>query len=130
VIPFWRWRLTYWAGFHGKGQAMNTLDYSGPERRNYTRVIYKPSQKAELNMDSTTFEVLDINESGIRFLNTSGVKIPKFIHGVLTLLSGTQVEIDGKVEWEQDDEIGLSLSFLIPFQTIENEQRYIILNCD
>ena len=109
---------------------MNTIDYNGPERRNYTRVIYKPSQKAVLEIDSSMFDVLDINESGIRFSNPSGLDIPGFIRGILTMLSGTQVEIDGKVEWAQDDEVGVSLNFLIPFKDIEKEQRYIILNCD
>jgi hypothetical protein len=109
---------------------MNAIDYTGPERRSYTRVIYKPSQKAGLEIDSDRFDVLDINESGIRFSKPSGVKIPEFIRGILTMLSGTQVEIDGKVEWEQDDEVGISLNFLIPFKDIEKEQRYIILNCD
>jgi hypothetical protein len=109
---------------------LNTIDYTGPERRNYTRVIYKPSQKPGLEIDSNMFEVLDMNESGIRFSNPSGIKLPEFIHGILTMLSGTRVEIDGKVEWAQDDEIGISLNFLIPFKDIEKEQRYIILNCD
>jgi hypothetical protein len=109
---------------------MNTIDYSGPERRNYTRVIYKPSQKAGLNIDSDMFDVLDINESGIRFSNPDNVKLPEFIRGILTLLSGTQIEVDGKIEWKQDDEVGISLSFLIPYKDIEKEQRYIILNCD
>lgn len=109
---------------------MNTIDYTGPERRNYTRVIYKPSQKAGLKIDSVMFDVLDINESGIRFINPGSVKIPGFIRGILTLLSGTRIEIDGKIEWEQDDEVGISLNFLIPYKDIEKEQRYIILNCD
>ena len=109
---------------------MNTIDYAGPERRNYTRVIYKPSQKAGLRVDSDMFDVLDINESGIRFSNPGGIKIPEFIRGILTLLSGTHIEIDGKIEWKQDDEVGISLNFLIPYKDIEKEQRYIILNCD
>ena len=109
---------------------MNTIDYSGPERRSFTRVIYKPSQKAELKIESDTFEVMDINESGIRLLNASGKTISRFIHGILVLLSGASIEIDGKVEWMQDDEVGMSLNFLIPYQDIEKEQRYIILNCD
>jgi hypothetical protein len=109
---------------------MNAIDYSGPERRNYTRVIYKPSQKAGLKIDSDIFDVLDVNECGIRFSNPAGIKIPEFIRGTLTLLSNTHIEIDGKVEWEQDDEVGMSLNFLIPLKDIEKEQRYIILNCD
>jgi len=109
---------------------MNTIDYTGPERRSFTRVIYKPSQKAELNIESNTYNVMDINESGIRFQNSAGKKIPQFIRGTLLLLSGDRIEIDGKVEWQQDDEVGMSLNFLIPYQDIQKEQRYIILNCD
>lgn len=113
-----------------RGCRMNTLDYNGPERRNYSRIIYKPSQTAALKIDSKHFGVLDLNESGIRFSNPAGVDIPDFIHGFLILLSGARIEIDGKVEWRQDDEIGLSLGFLIPFEHIAQEQRFIILNCD
>ena len=109
---------------------MNALDYSGPERRNYTRVIYKPSQKAELHLDSEVFDVQDINESGLRVSNASGRDLPEFIRGTLVLLSGARIEIDGKIEWRQDDDVGISLNFLIPFQDIEKEQRHIILNCD
>lgn len=109
---------------------MNTIDYTGPERRSFTRVIYKPSQKAELKIESNTYNVMDINESGIRFQNSAGQKIPQFIRGILLLLSGDRIEIDGKVEWQQDDEVGMSLNFLIPYQDIQKEQRYIILNCD
>ena len=118
------------SGVRIKGCRMNAIDYSGPERRSYTRVIYKPSQKVGLKIDSDMFDVLDINESGIRFSNPAAIKIPEFIRGILTLLSGTHIEIDGKIEWEQDDEIGISLNYLIPFKDIEKEQRYIILNCD
>jgi hypothetical protein len=109
---------------------MNAIDYAGPERRNYTRVIYKPSQKAGLKIDSALFDVLDINECGIRFSYPPGTKIPEFVRGILSLLSGAHIEIDGKVEWDQDNEVGLSLNFLIPFENIEKEQRHIILNCD
>jgi len=109
---------------------MNTIDYTGPERRSFTRVIYKPSQKAELQIGSDAFKVMDINESGIRFLNSAGKNIPQFIHGSLILLSGGRIDIEGKVEWMQDDEVGMSLSFLIPSTDIQKEQRYIILNCD
>lgn len=109
---------------------MNTIDYAGPERRNYARIIYKPSQTAALKIDARRFNVLDINESGIRFSNPEDDDIPSFIHGHLILLSGGQIEIDGKVEWRQDHEIGLSLKFLIPFEHIAQEQRFIILNCD
>jgi hypothetical protein len=109
---------------------MNTIDYTGPERRSYNRVIYKPSERANLNIGLDTFEVLDINEGGIRFANPTKLEIPSFLHGKLSLLNGEHIEIDGKIEWALDTEVGMSLKFMIPTQVIEKEQRYIILNCD
>lgn len=109
---------------------MNTIDYTGPERRSCTRVIYKPSQRANLNIGLDTFEVLDINEGGIRFANPMKLEIQPFLQGTLTLLNGEYIEIDGKIEWTLETEVGMSLKFMIPSQVIEKEQRYIILNCD
>ena len=109
---------------------MNTLEYTGPERRNYFRVIYKPSERAGFQIAGDRFEVLDINEGGVRFLNSHAIVVPAFIKGQLHLLNGDRIEIEGKNEWEQDGEVGISLSYLIPSDVIEKEQRYIILNCD
>ena len=109
---------------------MNAIEYSGPERRNYVRIIYKPSQRAVLKIASHEFEVLDVNESGIRFANPSNKTLATFVRGVLVLLNGDHLEIDGKVEWLRNHEVGISLNFVIPPEAIEKEQRYIILNCD
>jgi hypothetical protein len=49
---------------------------------------------------------------------------------MLILLNGDRLEIDGKVEWVRNPEVGISLNFVIPPEAIEKEQRYIILNCD
>lgn len=109
---------------------MNAIEYSGPERRTFVRIIYKPSQRAILKIASYEFEVLDVNESGIRFANPSDKTLATFVRGVLTLLNGDHLEIDGKVEWVRKPEVGMSLNFVIPPEAIEKEQRYIILNCD
>jgi len=109
---------------------MNAIEYSGPERRTYVRVIYKPSQRARLKIASHEFEVLDVNATGIRFANPSEKALSTFVHGLLILLNGTQIEIDGKIEWIQKPEAGMSLNYVIPEDAIEKEQRYIILNCD
>jgi len=109
---------------------MNSLEYSGPERRNFVRVIYKPSQRATLKIASHEFEVLDVNSSGIRFANPSDKMLATFVRGILVLLNGSRIEIDGKIEWARNPEVGMSLSFMIPEEAIEKEQRFIILNCD
>jgi hypothetical protein len=109
---------------------MNSLDYSGPERRNYVRVIYKPSQRATLKIAAHEFEVLDVNASGIRFANPADKTLATFVSGILILLNGTRTEIDGKIEWARVPEVGMSLNYMIPEEVLEKEQRYIILNCD
>ncbi len=109
---------------------MNAIEYSGPERRTFVRIIYKPSQRAILKIASCEFEVFDVNESGIRFANPSAKTLATFVRGTLVLLNGERLEIDGKVEWLRNREVGISLNFMIPSEAIEKEQRYIILNCD
>ena len=76
---------------------MNAIEYSGPERRTFVRIIYKPSQRAILKIASHEFEVLDVNESGIRFANPSDKTLATFVQGVLTLLNGDHLEIDRHV---------------------------------
>ena len=98
---------------------MNSLDYSGPERRNYVRVIYKPTQRATLKIAAHEFEVLDVNASGIRFANPADKTLATFVCGILVLLNGARVP-----------EVGMSLNYMIPEEALEKEQRYIILNCD
>ena len=116
--------------FIGNDPSMNTIEYSGPERRTFIRVIYKPTQRAILKIASHEFEVLDVNESGIRFANPSDKTLATFVRGTLIMLNGDNLEIDGRIEWVRNPEIGISLSFVIPSEAIEKEQRYIILNCD
>lgn len=109
---------------------MNVIEYSGPERRSFVRVIYKPSQRATLKIASHEFEVLDVNESGIRFANPNDKTLATFVQGTLIMLNGQRIEIDGKIEWARVPEVGMSLNYVIPSEAIENEQRFIILNCD
>jgi hypothetical protein len=99
------------------------------EKRSYIRIVYKPDKRPRLAADGTEFEVTDISEGGIRFLNNTAVELPEFIQGTITFLDDETIEVDGKVEWQQHNEVGLSLKYMIPIATIEKEQRHIILNC-
>jgi hypothetical protein len=107
---------------------MDTNSYEGPERRSYARIVYRPNVRPRLNVGANGFEVLDINEGGIRFQNLNQVPLYERVTGSLTLLDGDVVDIDGKVEWQEGGEVGVSFEFLIPSAIIEKEQRHIILN--
>jgi len=99
------------------------------EKRSYIRIVYHPGKRPRLNASSNTFEVTDISEGGIRFLNDADIELPETIKGTLTFLDDETIDIDGKIEWQQNQEVGISLKFMIPAVTIEKEQRHIILNC-
>jgi len=107
---------------------MDMNDHAEREKRSYIRIVYNPGKRPRLTTLDTMFEVTDISEGGIRFLNSHAVKLPEFIKGKLTFLDSETIDIDGKVEWQQDNEAGISLKYLIPVKTIEKEQRHIILN--
>lgn len=107
---------------------MDTESYQGPERRGYARVVYKPKTRPCLTVGANEFEVLDINEGGMRFENLDQVPLNERLTGSMTLLNGDVVDVDGKIEWHESGEVGVSFEFLIPSEIIEKEQRHIILN--
>ncbi len=99
------------------------------EKRSYIRIVYNPGKRPRLAACGAEFDVTDISEGGIRFLNSAAVALPEFIKGAITFLDDETIEIDGKVEWQQQNEVGISLKYMIPAATIVKEQRHIILNC-
>ena len=109
---------------------MDMNGHAEREKRCYIRIIYKPGKRPRLTAINSEFEVTDISEGGIRFLNSSALELPPLIKGQITFLDSETISIDGKVEWQQENEAGLSLKYLIPAKTIEKEQRHIVLNCD
>ena len=104
--------------------------YQGPEKRNYTRIIYKPKERPKLRIKTDVFEVADVSEKGLRFINNKELVLDDCVQGTLTFLNGESVDIEGNVEWKQDDDFGFQLKFLIPSDMILKEQRHIVLNCD
>ena len=107
---------------------MDIDSYEGPERRSYARVVYKPKMRPHVTIGDSEYEVLDINEGGMRFANLDHKAFNERLNGLMTLLNGDVIEIDGNVEWQENGEVGLSFEYLIPSAIIEKEQRHIILN--
>ena len=97
------------------------------ERRSYVRVVYGPSQRPCLAVGGYDFEIADINQGGLRLVVSGPTAFPNPFSGTVTFRNGQTIEIQGRMEWHQDQQIGLSLNRLIPQQIIEKEQRYAIL---
>lgn len=108
---------------------MDMDDHAEREKRSYIRIVYNPVKRPRLSAHNHAFEVTDISEGGIRFLNSNAILLPEIVRGTLTFLDHETIDIDGTVEWQQDNEVGLSLKYRIPAEIIEKEQRHIIVNC-
>ena len=97
------------------------------EKRSYIRIAYNQEQRPILKAKNFKFEVDDLSESGIRFVNSEKVKLYKDIEGVLTFLYGESIVIKGSITWQENSLVGLLLKDLIPSAKFLKEQQYLIL---
>jgi hypothetical protein len=99
--------------------------YKGIERRKNPRIEYFNIERPRLKIGKHKFEVLDISQRGLKFLNDKEVNLSEHISGKLTFLCGESIDIEGSLIWEQDDDFGLYLKNLIPSDMIQKEKLYI-----
>jgi hypothetical protein len=107
---------------------MKDTKYAGSERRSYFRILYKPTKRPKLSVDKNEFEIADISEGGIRFVNEREIDLGQWIRGTATFLIGESIDIEGDIVWEQNGEIGLLLKSFIPLATMEKEKQFVILS--
>ncbi len=100
-------------------------EYEDTERRKYLRIKYLNIEKPKLKIGKHKFEVLDISQRGLKFLNDKEVNLSEHISGELTFLCGESIDIEGSLIWEQDDDLGLYLKNHISSDMIQNEKLYI-----
>ncbi len=96
------------------------------EKRRYYRVKYPPTERAKLKTGEYEFEVMDISEKGLRFLNDKGQKFTEWVRGTVIFHDGEMLDIEGRIVWRRDDEISLRLITPVPYVRILGEQRRII----
>ena len=106
---------------------MNNLPYEGAERRTFFRIIYPSSPRPTLIVGNHEFDIADISEGGIRFVNTEKIKLDKSVRGKVQFLHGKSLDIEATTMWEQDDEVGLLLKNYISPDTMEIEKQHVIL---
>ena len=79
------------------------------ERRIHSRKEYGPKERPRLKVGKIEFEVVDISERGIKFINNKKINMEGWISGTLIFLDNRSIEIDAIVVRKRDDEIGLHL---------------------
>jgi hypothetical protein len=99
-------------------------DY-GPEKRDLVRLVYPPDKRPILTVGKNSFEVLNICETGLKFLNHMEKPFGKQVFGNISFQNGGSLKINGSIRWEGGREIGLFVS-RIPAFVIKQEIRAFI----
>jgi hypothetical protein len=81
------------------------VERRGHSRQGYRDTIIRP----KLIVGKVRFEVVDISERGIRFVDSKKIKIQGWVNGTLVFPDNRSIEIDGIVVRRRNDEIGLHL---------------------
>jgi len=103
----------------------NSKKAYGPEKRDFVRLVYPPDKRPVLTVGDNSFEVLNICETGIKFLNHMEKPFPKQVFGKIAFRNGGSIKINGKIRWEGGLEIGMFVT-RIPAFVIKQEIRTFI----
>ena len=99
----------------------------GRERRRFFRLEYPSNDRPLLKIGKNTFEVVDISERGIRFLNERNVQFSDWVRGIVIFRDGVTMDFEGKIVWELGGALGVHIIITpIPAERILQEQRYLI----
>lgn len=96
-------------------------NYDGPEKRSHYRVVYSPNRRPWIVVNDCAFEVTDISQKGLRFLNHKDVVFGEKLEGKITFTDGDSVDILGNIEWKKADQTSLVLSNTLPHSLIKKE---------
>jgi hypothetical protein len=117
--------LLAWAISSGRLKWKRRND-NGLERRSCFRVVYTPKKRPWLKVANERFQVADISQRGLRFINDRNIDLDRTIRGTITFSDGEAVTITGNIEWKKADGISLLLEDLIPHTTISKEHSHTL----
>ena len=106
---------------------MNNKENKSSERRTYFRIAYPPTNRPKLFVGKYEFEIADISEGGLRFINNQKIELETTVRGTTTFLCGESMDIEGNIVWQQNSETGLLLKDYISPATMEKEKQFVIL---
>lgn len=93
-------------------------------KREVLRVAYNSDKKPVLLINKDSYDILDISETGIRFLNKQNSKFKKKIKGVITLFCGVTMDISGIIVRRHENQIAVFLKNPIKQEIILKEKLY------
>jgi hypothetical protein len=94
--------------FFLKGMVMKQ-EYKGQERRQHPRTVFESQNRPRLKIGLQEFEVIDISEKGVRFVNDKKVNSEGWINGTIVFSDARRVDIDGIIVRQESGNLGLHL---------------------
>ena len=83
--------------------------YEGPERRQYPRTVFDSEDRPRLKIGVQEFEIIDISEKGVRFVNDKKVNSAGWINGTIIFPDSKSIDIDGIIVRQESGNLGLHL---------------------
>ena len=98
------------------------------DHRRHFRIKYPPEDRPTLEVDSLSFPVVDLSESGLKFVTSLKFKpaLRQEIKGILNFIDYSQQAIDGKVVRLIGDFVMLNFRQPIPLNRLRLEADRLI----
>lgn len=104
----------------------NQEDESIENRRRHFRLEYPPGERPVFNVRKYVFDVVDVSQSGLRFVNDKDARFGKWLSGTIVFPSGDTIERDAKVIWSYQNVYGVEFLIRIPFKIMLEQQKLLI----
>ena len=98
----------------------------GQEIRCYNKIKYNPRNRLKFYTEIHKFDVVEITEKDLWLTSDIKINLGKKIQGVLTLLNGESLDIEGIIIWKQDNDFGLKFKNLRSSDILLKELHHVI----
>jgi len=84
-------------------------DYAGIEKREHTRRFFLAGQRPTIRIGPQEFDVIDISERGVRFVNDKKITQQGWVKGTTVFTDKVPIDVDGVIVRDEDGDMGLHL---------------------
>jgi hypothetical protein len=94
---------------HNKRLTEMGKNYAGLEKREYARRFYAPDHRPTIRIGLQEFDVIDISERGVRFVNDKKIIRQGWVNGTIVFTDKVPIHVDGVIVRDEDGHMGLHL---------------------
>jgi len=84
-------------------------NYAGIEKRAHSRKNYPLNHRPTIRIGLQEFDVIDISERGVRFINDKKIFQQGWVNGTIVFTDGVPIDVDGVIVRDENGDMGLHL---------------------